>query len=279
MKQIDKGILPESQIQFFSRSEIAKKLYYNILCKGHFFCDSNYHLVRECYDSILLVLLKNGNFTFRDSNGDYVTATKNSIVILDCYIPHEYYSEDSAEFLWMHIDGVNCRDFCSEIINANGNIIKDAKAGRLFLKIYDGLSEHSDVTESDVSYLVHHLLSVLLTPDVGQNAENRGKNVIRKAKEFIAEHLDEELTTQIISDALHISPTHLSRLFRQHTGFSPYDYVISERINKAKEYLLTTDKSITDIAYFTGFNSQSNFIYCFKNHERISPGRFRKLSF
>ncbi len=281
MKQIGEGILPNSQIQFFSRSAVVKKLYYNILCVGHFFCDSNYHLVRENYDSILLILVKDGTFKFRDNNGDFVTAQKNSIVIIDCFEPHEYYTEDYTEFLWMHIDGVNSREFCNEIININGNLIKDSafsETERLFLKIFNGLEDNS-ITESEMSSFIHRFLVQLVSTELQDNYKGRSKNTVSRAKEYITEHLDGEITTQHLADELHISPTHLSRLFKQQTGFSPYDYVIAERINKAKEYLLTTDKSVTDIAYLTGFNSQANFIYCFKNHEGISPGRFRKLKF
>ncbi len=277
MKQIDKGISTESTIQFFSRSAIAKKLYYNILCKGHFFCDSNYHLIRDNYESILLVLVKDGAFVFRNSKGEFITAQKNSIVILDCYEPHEYYAEDYAEFLWMHIDGANCCDFCQEIINSKGNLIKSSdyiKAEKSFLQIYGA----TESTEGEISTLIYRLLVELVSSGTAAN-DNKGINTVIGAKEYIAEHLDEEITTNILAEELHLSPTHLSRLFRQHTGFSPYDYVIAVRISKAKEYLLTTDKSITDIAYLTGFNSQANFIYCFKNHEGISPGKFRKLKF
>jgi AraC-like DNA-binding protein len=277
MKQIDTGILQNSQIQFFSRSILAKKLYFHILCIGHFFCDNNYHLVRDNYDSILLILIKDGSFTFRDSNGEFVTANKNSMVILDCYEPHEYYTNDYTEFLWMHIDGANSREFCSEIVNTNGNLVSGSifsEAERLFLKIYNASKEN----EREISLLIYRLLTQLVSSNKTE-IDDKGILYITKAKEYIADHLDEEITTGIIADELHISPTHLSRLFRKHTGFSPYDYVIAERINKAKEYLLTTDKSVTDIAYLTGFNSQANFIYCFKNHEGISPGRFRKLKF
>lgn len=244
---------------------------------GHFFCDNNYHLIRESYDSILLILVKEGNFSFRDSNGEFVTANKNSMVILDCYEPHEYYTNDYAEFLWMHVDGVNSREFCNEIVNTSGNLIKGSafsEAERLFLKIYNAFKEN----EREISLMIYRLLTQLVSSNKTE-IDNKGVLYITKAKEYITEHLDEEITTGIIADELHISPTHLSRLFKQQTGFSPYDYVIAERINKAKEYLLTTDKSITDISYLTGFNSQANFIYCFKNHEDISPGRFRKLKF
>lgn len=244
---------------------------------GHFFCDNNYHLTRDNYDSILLILVKDGSFTFRDSNGEFVTANKNSMVILDCYESHEYYTNDYTEFLWMHIDGANSREFCSEIVNINGNLVSGSifsEAERLFLKIYNASKEN----EREISLLIYRLLTQLVSSNKTE-IDNKGILYITKAKEYIAEHLDEEITTGIIANELHISPTHLSRLFRQQTGFSPYEYVIAERINKAKEYLLTTDKSITDIAYLTGFNSQANFIYCFKNHEGISPGRFRKLKF
>lgn len=275
MKQIDTGILPKSQIQFFSRSALVRKLYYNILCTGHFFCDESYHLTRDNYDSILLVFVKDGNFTFRDSKGEYVTTQKNSMVIINCYESHEYYTDDYAEFLWMHIDGANCRDFCEEIINSNGNVTKtNSRAEKLFSQIYNG----AELAESELPILIYSLLIELASPNSAES-DNKGLFAVAKAKEYISEHLDEEISTGVIADELHISSTHLSRLFRQHTGFSPYDYVIAERINKAKEYLLTTDKSITDIAYLTGFNSQANFIYCFKNHEGMSPGRFRKIKF
>lgn len=277
MKQIDMGILPDSQIQFFSRSDIAKRLYYNILCKGHFFCDGNYHLIRSTYESLLLVLVKDGSFVFRSRSGEFITAQKNTMVILDCYEPHEYYTSSYTEFLWMHIGGVNCREFCDEIISTKGNLIKGAdfiSAKRLFLQIYDT----TESTEAETSSLIYRMLTGLVSTGTAQ-IDNKGILAVTKAKEYISEHLDEEITTQILSDELNISPTHLSRLFKQHTGFSPYDYVIAERINKAKMFLLTTDKSVTDIAYLTGFNSQANFIYCFKNHEGISPGAFRKLKF
>ena len=147
------------------------------------------------------------------------------------------------------------------------------------MQIYDGVGQNSAVTEGEISSLIHRMLIALVAPEVTENCTDRGSLAVTRAKEYIAEHLDTEITAQLLSDELHISTTHLSRLFRQHTGFSPYDYVIAVRINKAKEYLLTTDKSITDIAYLTGFNSQANFIYCFKNHEGVSPGRFRKFKF
>ena len=92
-------------------------------------------------------------------------------------------------------------------------------------------------------------------------------------------NLSNNITVEDLAKIANMSVTNFSRVFRQHTGFSPYDYVLSSRINKAKEYLLKTDISIAQCAYETGFNSEANFIFCFTNSEGISPGKFRKLKF
>lgn len=76
-----------------------------------------------------------------------------------------------------------------------------------------------------------------------------------------------------------MSSSHFSRVFKQQTGFSPYDYVLLSRLNRAKYLLLETDMPISAIAYDIGFNSESNFIYFFTENEGISPGKFRKLKF
>ena len=102
---------------------------------------------------------------------------------------------------------------------------------------------------------------------------------IQRVKEYITEHLGESISVEALSEIANMSVTNFSRVFRQQTGFSPYDYVLSSRLNKAKECLLRTDMSVTQIAYETGFNSEANFIYCFTKSEGISPGKFRKLKF
>ncbi|MBQ8504517.1 MAG: helix-turn-helix transcriptional regulator [Clostridia bacterium] len=283
MKQIGPGVLGDSEIYFSSPSLKARKLYYNVLCAGHFFCDSNYHLKRDSYNSILVLYVVDGSFTFRNHNGDFITARKNETVVLDCYEPHEYFTKDSLEFLWVHIDGVNCRDICREIINTDGNIVKTGKyryIKELICKILDGINGNSSFTESELSVTIYKMLLEILTPASAFAKDNiQQENNIIAVKEYIGEHLNEKITVESLAKISNMSPTHFSRIFRQQTGFSPYDYVLSVRLNRAKEYLLKTDMSITQIAYETGFNSQANFIYRFSESEGVSPGRFRKTKF
>ena len=273
-----------SEIYFWSPSEKAKKLYYNVLCAGHFYCDADYHLVRDSYDSLLVLYVIDGTFTFRTQEGCFITAVKNDTVILDCYNPHEYFTNDSLESLWIHIAGVNSREFLQEILNNNGgNVIKAGQPLYIkesMCKIFDGIHGSKLLNEADLSAKVYKLLLEILNPASYTARDERiHEENIRAVKDYIAAHLSEKITVESLAGEVHMSTAHFSRVFRQQTGFSPYDYVLMVRLNKAKELLHKTDMSVAEIAYETGFNSQANFVYCFKNNEGISPGKFRKLKF
>lgn len=280
VKQIGPGILEGSEIVFSSSSAKAKKLYYNVLCAGHFYCDKNYHLVRENYDSILILYINDGTFTFVE-NEIHLTAEKGDTVILDCYKPHEYFTSNYLEFFWVHIQGVNCRDFYNEITEQNGSIIRQDETNRIkerIIRLFKGI-EHS-FAEADLSLEVYKLLLELQKPvTVKAKDETIHNENIQRIKEHISAHLNEKITVSSLAEMAHMSPTHFSRIFKLQTGFSPYDYVVISRLNKAKECLLTTDMSVAEVAYETGFNSEANFVYCFKTNEGISPGKFRKLKF
>lgn len=283
MKQIGPGILEKSEIYFSSPSQKAKKLYYNVLCAGHFYCDEKYHLIRENYDSILILHVIEGTFTFRNQEGSYVTAKKNDTVIIDCYNPHEYYTSDTLESVWLHLAGVNSQDLCREIINSKDNLIRCKNSDyvkKLMLEILKGIQTDYLIAETELSLHVYKLLLELLRPNLPKEKnENIHEENIQKVQDYITLHLNEKITVERLAAEIHMSTTHFSRVFKQQTGFSPYDYVLTARLNKAKEFLLKTDLSVAEIAYEAGFNSEANFVYFFTGNEGMSPGKFRKLKF
>ena len=281
MSRMGPGIFENSEIYFSSPSIRAKRLYYSVLSAGHFYCGKGYHLKRDNFDSVLIAHVIEGTFTFKNKNGDFVTARKNDTVIVDCYEPHEYFTDNELDFVWVHIYGANCLDICREIINSDGNISKSSNVGYikdLICKIFNGVKSSVPTAEHEQSVIIYDLLIELLNPAAVKDKPLHEDNIMR-AKEYISKHLGEKITVKILAKAANMSVTNFSRVFRQQTGFSPYDFVLSARLNKAKEYLLKTDMSVTGIAYETGFNSEANFIYCFTNNEGISPGKFRKIKF
>lgn len=273
MKQKGQGMLPNSDIYFSSLSARAKNLFYNALCAGHFFCDKDYFVDRDCYDSFLVLHVIKGSISFKNKDGVEITATENETVILDCYKPHFYCTHDYLESVWIHVAGCNSATLCESIISEQGNVIKLKDCSKIkssLFTILNGMS--TGMSEAEASMAVYTLLLSLMEKeeDVGE---------IRSIRDYIENHMSEDITVKTLADTMHMSVTHFSRVFKQKSGFSPYEYVVNVRLNKAKELLLKSDMSITEIAYETGFNSEANFVYCFTKNEGISPGKFRKTWF
>lgn len=282
MKSTETGVLKKSNLYFSSPSQTAKKLYYYPISAGHFFCVNGYHLIRNNYNSLLITHIIEGTFTYI-KDGKHTTARAGDTVILDCYKPHEYYTNDSFESIWIHISGANSFELFQEIEKSEGNLVKCRDINhvkKLLFRIYDGISCDNPPTELAMSLDIYKLFAELLNPQsIKSKGESDYEDNMQEIKNYIAENLNEKLTVQKLAEKTHMSTSHFSRVFKQQTGFSPYDYVLITRLNKAKYLLQKTDTTVAAIAYETGFNSESNFICFFTENEGISPGKFRKLKF
>lgn len=72
-----------------------------------------------------------------------------------------------------------------------------------------------------------------------------------------------------------LSLYHFARLFRRHTGVSPYAYLLRVRMSEAMDHLLSTPLSVKEISRMMGFNDVSHFCRVFRQHHGLSPGRAR----
>ena len=282
MKCNETGVLPQSEVYFSSPSQTAKRLYFYPISAGHFFCDSSYHLVRENYNSLLITHIIDGTFTYI-KDGKHTTARKGDTVILDCYKPHEYYTKESFESIWIHIAGANSYDIYEEIEKDDGNLVKCKDAQhleKLIFRVFNTMKNEATANELNYSLDIYKIFTELLNPQaLRKKGEISCEESVNLVKNYIADNLNEGLTVSKLAQKVNMSSSHFSRVFKQQTGFSPYDYILISRLNRAKYLLQVTDMTVSSIAYEIGFNSESNFIYFFTENEGISPGKFRKLKF
>jgi AraC family transcriptional regulator len=94
-----------------------------------------------------------------------------------------------------------------------------------------------------------------------------------RAVEYIQDQLDTELTVSGIAKAVFMSPYHFTRLFKESTGQSPYQYVVDARVRKAKELLTTGKFTISEAARHVGFVDQSHLTRHFKRVFGLPPKR------
>ena len=282
MKSTENGVLDISDLYFFSPSQIAKKVHFYPVSAGHFFCVRGYHLIRADYDSLLVTHIIRGSFTYV-KEGRHFTAYAGETVILDCYREHEYYTNDSFESIWVHFSGSNCLNLYHEIERIAGNTIRcrDPRQteGMLF-RIFEAIRGEKTMTEANLSLELYKILMELLSADsLSEKQTVRHDVLMQEIRDYVSEHLSERLNVKDLADRVYMSTTHFSRVFKQQTGLSPYEYVLISRMNRAKEMLHQTDMSVSLIAYAVGFNSESNFIHAFSQNTGMTPNKFRKLKF
>ena len=93
---------------------------------------------------------------------------------------------------------------------------------------------------------------------------------------YINDNLSEDLSLENLASKFYISKYHLLRLFKKHTGYTPYNY-IHKRLITAKG-LLKEGLNISQVCHECGFNDYSNFIRAFSKEFGISPKKYSMLS-
>lgn len=105
--------------------------------------------------------------------------------------------------------------------------------------------------------------------------QKRYSDLVSEAITCIQEEYSQELTLKAVSDRLHINGVYLGQCFKNETECSFSQYLNQVRIQKAQQLLLYTNKSINEIAYETGYNTNHYFIKMFKKLNGLSPKEFR----
>ena len=104
---------------------------------------------------------------------------------------------------------------------------------------------------------------------------SHGDSVVVKAQQYCAEHLSADMSIVQLASHCHTSQRTLLRRFKQATGFSPKQYLIQLRIEKAKQLIDLKQGSIEVIAGQLGYSDTSNFIKSFKKTAGVTPAEFR----
>ena len=103
------------------------------------------------------------------------------------------------------------------------------------------------------------------------------QNYVAPVIKEIEKRYAEPLTAAGLSSLVFITPQYLSRLFRKYMNCSTVEYLISFRISKAKELLITEPRTeIQAVAHRTGFTDASHFIATFRRITKITPAEFRR---
>jgi len=124
-----------------------------------------------------------------------------------------------------------------------------------------------------------HSLYIIYELKMGDELNSTRRDYLKRINDvldYIEENLESELSLEHLSNTVNYSPFHFHRIFSSIIGETPNQYVIRKRVERVASILITnTTRSIKDLAFTYGFNSESSFSRTFKKQYGVSPTKFK----
>jgi AraC-like DNA-binding protein len=250
---------------------------------GMFNARPKFYSRREGVDGYLFLYTQSGKGLLKYQGRDYELFPGGGVLI-DCTQRHEYKTYDETEgewvFYWLHF---YCEYFAfySQLIYKNTFSVLDLAGEplRILDEVLNNLPfsdpESLMVLNDSVNRLLKHMAEVshAFRPKMGKEETN--KAMLKKTVGYIKENYWKPFILEDAANHCGFSKFYFLRLFKEYTGMTPYRFLTIERINIAKQLLLTTDMQILEICVMVGFRDDSNFIRTFKSVTGTTPHLFR----
>lgn len=142
---------------------------------------------------------------------------------------------------------------------------------------YDDSSVAADYrTTSDIYYVISLLhRRGILADERAAFDFNRLQRLV-PLFEYIDSHFSEPISLDYCAELLRFNKSYLSRLFRNATGITLWDFINFVRVSKSEE-MLAGNMNLTEVAYAAGFSSPSYFHRTFRRYKQLSPSEYRRL--
>lgn len=219
-------------------------------------------------------------------NGQGIPIQKYDCVWIDCsrHIQFRAYPDRPWECAFVRVHGRKNPWTSSEIsarLYTSGTVFMTFGAGTRFRSIIWELLSPKTEQHPNSDALYNHLLLGLfneLTLVFMTNSTRQlvVPDVIVAIQNFLDSCYYEDITLDSLSRKFGISKFHMSREFKRYIGKSPNDYLIDRRLDKAKELLSDSNRTVSEIGQLVGISNANHFLYLFKSREGLTPSAFRK---
>lgn len=105
-----------------------------------------------------------------------------------------------------------------------------------------------------------------------------GSARLRRIKELVHAKMEDDLGLDEMAQSVGLSTAHFARMFRKSTGQTPHQFVLRQRVERAKAMLRAPDARVLDVAVACGFKTQQHFAQVFRDVCGVSPTEYRRDS-
>ena len=231
------------------------------------------------YPAYHCILCKSGNgFLYADGAEYFIEP--NSFFMLRPNQRHKYYPDGIWHTCWIVFNGLQAEKILSGLKLYNSaprKLPHSSTAFTFYDLIYRAALDGSRKSIFEASSLLYSMMLDLSYSSVygfgSENSYARGVDVFLK---YIGANWQKNIGLSEIASAMNITPQYLCKICAEKLGTTPYDYLISYRLQKSKEIMMDGGLTIKEVSKLSGFNDVSYFCAVFRKHEGITPRRFRE---
>lgn len=210
--------------------------------------------------------------------------TKVDVLLCDIEMPYgsgielvkwvkDHFPETECIFLTCH----DSFAFAKQAIEMEclGYILKPADTDEVVH--YLEKAERKIISEGETR--MYHGYGKLYLDQMTEGEERSGvsaKDAVEAAERYIREHISEEISREELAQAVYLSPTHLSRLFKKKHNMTLIDYITEQRILLAKELLKQENLTVSAVAAKAGYGNYSYFTKAFRKYTGKTPREYRQ---
>jgi len=234
-------------------------------------------------DEFQIVHIVRGEGTFESANHGKVKLKGGEALLLFPGEWHRYKPNPKTGWdeCWIGFDGTIPRQlFDKKTFRPGAPVFKPEDNGNALQELYQRAIETLEHEPAGYPQMLagfaYQMLAILHALSRSSGTKTTQNDLtVRLLKIAITDHLAEKIDWNEAAKSLGVSYSTMRHVFRKHTGLSPHQYQIQQRLNKARLLLNSTDGSLKTIALSVGFECPFHFAHLFKRKTGRSPGDWR----
>lgn len=255
--------------------------------------DETHETKIHCHDFISMVYVLSGGCSYRIDDAHY-QVKKGDMLVFNPGVNHGKTVKPGEEILELHVgfDNIQIEGLTkNNLIGAETcPVINLQEQEQEFLKccsdIY--LEQENDLPGSELMLKIQVMRLIVLFLKTTRSDLCASKNplvsfdsndksvIVSTLITFLNENYMRPISLDTISKSIYLSPTYISKVFKEETGETPINYLIKLRLSKAREMLQDGRHSIKSVARSVGYEDVYYFSKLYKKYNRVSPSSIRK---
>lgn len=252
------------------------KLPFNIILAGISYCDGTYHIKRNNSPVTCVEYIISGSGVV-SCDRQIAYPKKGDIYLLPAGLDQEYYSDSDDPWikLWFNADGVLIQHLLAAYKINRKICFPDSGGGELIERIHQIL-----LSEGLTPYEIQTRCSSVffeLVQRLAKETENDEKlSAAATVKQYIEQNAEKPLCVDNLAALISHSVSQTIRIFKKEYGITPYEYLLLQKLERAKLLLKNTNMRIKDISKALSFSDEHYFSGLFREKTGVSPGEYRR---